>query len=145
MKKAFFAALTALVALASSAFTAKAGDVRPDVKIHLDQPITRLVVEDRITVVLTNESNSDIRIEGAKPAVRKLRASATKGKLYLWMAGGVSGRNRVPSNHATPRDAGPCCAGAQPATPGRAARHPPPTKSRHQLARPASSLAKKPA
>ena len=81
--------LTSLFLLAVSA-TSQAG-TRPTLRMHFDQSFSRLEVEDGITVVLTNESDNTISIEGAYELTRHFRATVKKRCLYIWLSGRSDG------------------------------------------------------
>lgn len=101
MKTTFSVLLLTALFIAGSATALQAG-TRPTFRMHFDESFGRLVVEDGITVVLTNDADNAISIEGEKEQARHFRAAVKKGSLYIWLAGRATGEKItvfVPARH----------------------------------------------
>jgi len=91
MKKSMFSLFALLFSMISTCFATPAGIKPPVITISFGQSFTGLVVDDNITVVLTNETGSEITVSGDQLQVKKLRAAVKKGTLYVWQPGDDKG------------------------------------------------------
>jgi len=91
MKKRIFSLFALLFSMISICFALPVDKNPPMITISLDQSFTGLVVDDNITVVLTNKTGSEITVSGDRSQVKKLRAVVKKGYLNIWQPGGDKG------------------------------------------------------
>jgi len=91
MKKRMFSLFALLFSVISICVASPAGFKPPVITISFGQSFTGLVVDDNITVVLTNETGTEITVSGDQLQVKKLRAAVKKGFLYIWQPGGDKG------------------------------------------------------
>lgn len=80
MKKLFLAAIVAVISISSFAKVAKETSSR---SVKLDAPITSLVINDGVDVVLTDATGSDIIFEGEVSEIEKASFGFSAGQLSI--------------------------------------------------------------
>jgi len=91
MKKKMGSLVLVTLSVTCFGFAAPVHSNPPVISIAFDQSFTSLVVDDNITIVLTNETGSEITVSGDQSQVKKIRAAVKKGSLYIWQPGGDKG------------------------------------------------------
>ena len=90
MKPKFFFTALLLGSLAFSAFAQKSQPSDPVSKlIRLNEGYNSLVIEDDISVVLSESNSNEIIIKGEEKSVEKVKVKVDDGKLVLWYVPGA--------------------------------------------------------